>query len=582
VPLFVVTMEVFLYKQKTNKFIPDTCNGKSLLKAGFFLNMLVGVTASVFPKVSTAQHQTASGFSESEVRVQLFNGAQHVALNFADVYANGVLLADDLPVGTSTPFLSVPVSDKIDFAFAPGSSTSAAEAIFHYNATPQAGSAAFLAVHGGAGNTPLAVVSDTAAEETFPSTTEIKVNFYHASAQLPSLNVVLRDNGQMILNALGYLQKSPAVVLSSNDHYLDVKNASSGNLISTNRLSLVSYEGQCVRVLFLGAAATPQDVKIYAVFNDGLSIPVDYAPIGIVQFFNTFSDSLDVYKNGTRFVDNAAPGSAMPFKYIPGGIPMQISLSPYTNVSGNFPATPYANFSYTFENMQVYGAAAAGLKGDSLYPPVIFFTNDMRMRASDPDAVEIRYFNGLYRHAAHTIRINNTSLFEGTTYGDFSEYFSLSPTPGNTISITTQQGEELPWCAFALDTLRGQSLLLYSYYDAGGKAVFQLATSDGKVHELCAFTTAVNTLTQDFEVRAYPNPADEMLRLDFRAVGSDRAVFTVYDLQGRLLEARSQLSLVEGDNSFVFETTTWPVGYAIICLRTDRGYSFTSKIQIIR
>ena len=148
--------------------------------------------------------------------------------------------------------------------------------------------------------------------------------------------------------------------------------------------------------------------------------------------------------------------------------------------------------------------------------------------------------------------------------------------------MTTQQGEILPWCDFSLDTLRGKALLLYSYYDATGKVVLQLASSEGKAHELCAFTTGINTPEQFLEIQAYPNPADAILRLDFSAAASGRASLEVYDLQGRCLEARHEYSLVEGANSVVFETTSWPVGYAIIYLKTDRGYAFTSKIQITR
>ena len=506
-------------------------------------------------------------------RLQIVNLS--TSLGAADIYFNGNKFKDDVNLNTATYSESIDVGLNASFVLANASSISVGDGMASFSSDIKADSNYILVVYDNNTVVPavpaLLLLKDIKNAASDP--TKSDVVFVHTAPLVPSLNVVLRSGG-MIVGGLAFPNMAPSVTLPMDDNFLDVKEFGLTNILGTYRLSLQGTMGKVSHVFFTGTAQNAATLKLFVLNADGL-FPVDRAPVGRVQYINALADTVDVFKNGTVFANNAPYGGAMPYKYIPGELNMNIAVAPWASLNAN---NAYAVFPFVFENMGTYTAVSAGSLTDPAYPLQMYFHAQSREDAPDSNSVGVLFFQGDY--SDNTIRVEDelgNVIFDGVTYGSFSGYQTMTAASH----------------AFKVYSTLTNALLYQTspinFADAKGKSV-TLVTADNKGKEGHTELWRVNTdgvsnlLSSSvglWELNTHliyiaPNPVHGFMTIqsDLGNLGGDQSTYTLVDLMGRAIRTNANFSF--GEKIDLQDVAN---GTYILAVRTGQ-YAVTKKILI--
>ncbi len=506
-------------------------------------------------------------------RLQIVNLS--TAIGAADIYFNGNKFKDDVNLNTATYSESIDVGLNTSFVLATASSISVGDGMAFFSSDIKADSNYILVVYDNNTVVPavpaLLLLKDIKNAASDPIKSDVV--FVHAAPLVPSLNVVLRSGG-MIVGGLAFPNMTSSVALPMDDNFLDVKAFGTTNILGTYRLSLQGTMGKVSYVFFTGTAQNAATLKLFVLNADGL-FPVDRAPVARVQYINALADTVDVFKNGTRFSDNTTFGGAMPYKYIPGELNMNIAVAPWASLNAN---NAYAVFPFVFENMRTYTAVSAGSLTDPSYPLQMYFHTQSREDAPDSNLVGVLFFQGDY--SDNTIRVEDelgNVLFDGVTYGSFSGYQTL-----------TAASHSFKVYSTLTNALLYQTSPI-NFADAKGKSV-TLVTADNKGKEGHTELWRVNTdgvsnlLSSSvglWELNTHliyiaPNPVHGFMTIqsDLDHLGSDHNTYTLADIMGRTIRSNAGFSFGEK-----IDLQNVANGTYILAVRTG-NYSIIKKILI--
>lgn len=485
------------------------------------------------------------GFLRAQTaQVQLIHAAVGWPVPPVDVYVDGILWAEGLSFAKATSFISFPIAPKSSVVLREAKSVASSTPLVSFEVEAlQVDKRYVFSVCDEESSAPVPVhlVIDDAVQWVSSDTGMTDVKFMNVGPKVPAFDVLLRDGG-MILGGLGFGQISNYVPLHPVDNYLDVKASGTSNIFSTYRLSLQGYKTRTMRVFVVGDVSTARELKMYAVDDAGLVTPVDYAPVARVQYINAGSAAFDVYKNGTRFSNDALQGGAMPYKYLPADISFRIAISPAASVSALTPP-PFHVFEYVFKNIETYLAVSVGNPGDARYPLDLLFYDKAREKATAADKVDLIFLNGSYSIGPLSLRLGGP---ENTTppiaYSAFSDYMSL-PAENVAVSVydaTTNQ--LLSTCTLDLGALRGQALVLFTTVDLDNPKSFdlRLAKPSGVTFPVCRVSGLRGLDASEAYLRCWPNPAAERLSVAFEAISTVSKLFCrVFDNGGRMVAVQS-------------------------------------------
>jgi hypothetical protein len=515
-----------------------------------------------------------------QTRIQVINLSTDTNLSTVDVYLNTIKQFEDIPTETATPFINVSPGSTLLLSAAPGISNTHTEALLSATVFLSPDKSYVVALHGdnGTAGYPIQFSIDSSAYATSPDTSRVGVGFCHFAQGQEAINIVLRD-GPMIVSNLGFGQFAPGVTLPDTEHYLDVKYTDGlANLIGTYRLSLQSYKGDALKVVALTSNIpfTPA-LRFVAVRTDGFTFSLDVAPLAKVQYINASPDTVDVFKNGTRFSDNAAQGTAMPYKNIPAELPINIGVSPYLNTAVNVPLPPHGNFSFTFENMKKYAAVTTRGQANQSEPMSMFFAEGFRETANDTNKVDLRVFNASKQYASLTLVTGADTLAAALPFGNFSDYKTLPPVL-HTFVVKDDAGTVVRSCAFDLAAYKGLSLNITLIPETQGIGI-GVAKPDGQTARMCdaSSVTTINTLDN---IRLMPNPSSDRVRVTAK-LATPRLGLSIISPEGRLL-LHQDFENPGPDFDHSLDISRCPAGIYFIRIINGQGQSFTSKLQIIR
>ena len=194
-------------------------------------------------------------------KVQVIHNAADPAAASVDVYANGAPLLNDFAFRTATGFVDVPSGVPITLAIAPGSSMSAAEALFTKTVTLEAGGT-YLAVANGVLNpSAFAPNSDVDAKpiafDIYPiagrsqgtNAMMVDVIAFHGATDAPKVDVIA--GGSPVIAGLSYGSASSYLSLPPAVYDLGVA-PSGGNPIATFLAYLTQSAGASITVISSG------------------------------------------------------------------------------------------------------------------------------------------------------------------------------------------------------------------------------------------------------------------------------------------------------------------------------------------
>lgn len=506
-------------------------------------------------------------------RLQIVNLS--TAIGAVDIYFNGNKFKDDVNVHTATSAEAIDAGLNASFVLAAASSISVADGMASFISDIKADSNYILVVYDNNTVVPaipaLLLLKDIKNAASDP--TKSDVVFVHAAPLVPSLDIVLRLGG-MIAGGLAFPKQTPSINLPIDDNYLDVKGAGTTNILGTYRLSLQGSMGQVSHIFFTGTVQNAATLKLFVLNADGL-FAVDRAPVARVQYINVLADTVDVFKNGTRFSDNASYGGAMPYKYLPGELNINIAVAPWTSFNSN---NPYATFPFIFNNMGTYTAVSAGSLTDPSYPLQMYIYAQSKEVAPDSNSVGVLFFQGDYSDG--TIRVEDefgNILFDGVSYGSFSGYQTMTAS-SHSFKVYHTATNALLYQTSPINfaDAKGKSVTLVTADNKGEEGHTELwrINSDGVSNLLSSSVGLWEMNTHHIYIA--PNPAQGFVTIqsDLDDWGGDHNTYTLVDIMGRTIRSNANFSFGEKIDLQGLSNGTY-----LLIVRNGQ-YSITKKITI--
>jgi hypothetical protein len=496
--------------------------------------------------------------SAQPARLQVIHNCADAAADSVDVYVNGSKLLDNFAFRTATPFINAPTG-SVSIAIAPKNSTSVANAIYTVTPTLTPGQT-YVAIAQGivssSGYTPApqfqvnlyAMGKESAAN----GTTEVLVA--HGSTDAPDVDV--RSGTTVLVNDIAYGQFSSGyLALPTDDYTLEITNTGGTTTVASYAapLQTLSMSGKAIVVVasgFLNPAANSNGPAfgLYAAPDTGgvlIRLPLSPRLQAIHNCADAAADSVDVYVNGDKLLDNFAFRTATPFVNAPYG-PVTLQVAPKNSTSA---ANAIYTLNATLTPDETYVAIAEGIVSATGYTPAQPFKLNVfataREKATAGTNTDLLVYHGCTDAPVVDIRVGNNVLVNDIAFGNYDNGYLNLPTSDYTINVTDASGATVVASYSApLQTLglQGQALtvlasgFLNRANNSNGPAfgLFAASAQGGALTALPQTSTSVKSLSAGTTARVYPNPAKNLLYLDGIQPGSD---VSIIDFTGKLVQS---------------------------------------------
>jgi hypothetical protein len=548
-------------------------------------------------------------------QLQIIHNCADLAAATVDVYVNGALLLDDFAFRTATPFVEVPAGVALDVAIAPGTSTSAADAIFDQSFTLAAGETYIVVASGTvspSGYTPATpfslAVYDMAEETAAMGNTDVLV--YHGCTDAPTVDVyesaVLNTTA---VDNISYGDFAGYLNLPTADYTLQVRDAANSTIVAAYSapLSTLGLDGAVITVLasgFLNPAVNSNGPAfgLYVALPTGgplVPLPSVAIPTARVQVVHNCADlaaaTVDVWLNNTLLLDDFAFRTASPFVDVQAGVPFVVSIAApnSTDTLGSV-----AHYTYSLEEGGSYILVANGIVSTSGYSPVkpfdLYATDGAREVATDPMQTDILVFHGATDaptvDVAETAVLGGATLVDNLSYGEFAGYLEV-PTANYMLEVRTADGQ--PVASFAAPLadlgLQGQAITVFAsgFLDPSMNSngpefgLWASLASGGPLVPLSNSTGIHENGLDAASMQLYPNPAAVQVNLKMSGAKDLAVDLRIADATGRIVLDLGRQQLHQGELSAPIDVHTLSSGlYRLVVQQGDAATSL--PLQVVR
>ena len=382
----------------------------------------------------------------AQVQLQVIHNAADPAAAEVDVYVNGALTLDDFAFRTATPFLDLPADTDLAVAIAPGSSSSADDAVFTQTYNLPEGAYQLIASGvlspGDFANNPdgapigFRLIAGLGAHTASPVLGQVDLRIVHGATDAPSVDVVTR--GTHLANDVSYGDVSPYLQFAPDRYVIEVQTAG-GAPVAEYVADLSGASGRSLIVLasgFLDPSAN-QDGPAFgllAVFADGTAAVLPAAPARLQVIHNAADPAaaeVDVYVNGDLLLDDFAFRTATPFIDVPSNTDLEVAVAPGTSTGAGD-----AVFTETFN---LPGGSTTQLVANGVLAPDAFADNPDGIATAftllvgadareDGDGdVAVRVVHGATDAPTVDVRSGGAVLVDDASYRDVTGYLSVPP-----------------------------------------------------------------------------------------------------------------------------------------------------------
>ncbi|OSZ82696.1 hypothetical protein CAP35_05385 [Chitinophagaceae bacterium IBVUCB1] len=502
-------------------------------------------------------------------RMQVIHNCADKAADTVDIWVNGPTTTklENVPFRRATAYLNL-TPGTYNIGIASKTSTAVTDTFYNLNAT-LAANTNYVAVAGGiesaTGYTPapplrISVFATARTAASNPANTDLLV--LHGSTDAPTVDV--RSGTNTLVNDIAFGNFSSYLELPTADYKIRITTSTGFPTVQTYSAPLqgLSLGGQSIVVLasgFLNPAANsngPAFGLFVALSSGGALVPLptttpeSFARIqAIHNCADKAGDSVDVYLNGTRIIDNFAFRTATGFIDVPAKSPVNvgIALKNSTSVTDTF-----YNLNATLDSAGTYILTANGIESPTGYTPNPAFRLSVFGGAKETGAnsgnTDILVMHGSTDAPTVDVRAGSSVLVNDIAFGQYNStgYISL-PASNATISITdatgatTVQRYDVPLGTLSLG---GQAVtvvasgFLTPANNSNGAAfgLYVALATGGALVALPVNTTSVNNVaSKKYDFSIAPNPANDVLNIMSNAQLNNSTI-TITDVAGRTVK----------------------------------------------
>ncbi len=403
---------------------------------------------------------SAAAITAQTARVQVIHNSADAAAATVDVWLNSTLLLDDFSFRNVSPFVDAPAGESFDITIQPPSSTDTTNGLWRKSYTLDAGEIYILVANGIISTTgynpadPFDIYINPTAREgsALPGKTDVTV--FHGSTDAPTVDVVeVAVPAGKIVDGIsygefqGYLELDPAAYslqIRTQDQTTVAQYSADISTLAGNAISVIASG-------FLNPAENSNGAAfgLFVATAAGgalLELPTEPVSTARVQVIHNSADlaadSVDVYLNDAKLLDNFAFRNASPFIDAPAGSEFDITIAPKTSADSS---DGIWRKSYTLAAGEKYILVANGIVSGSGYSPVKPFDIYVKAMGQESAGMEqnsdVLVFHG--STDAPTVDVfepyAGLRLVDDISYGDFQGYLEL-PTADYSLQIQTDDG----------------------------------------------------------------------------------------------------------------------------------------------
>lgn len=510
----------------------------------------------------------------STARVQLIHNSADIAAQTVDIWLGNELLIDNFQFRTATPFVDVPANQDLNVTIAPANSSEFTDGLASFTFNLEGGNK-YVLVAGGlvssdgqSPETPINIFSFEAAREMAMMQGNTDVLVFHGSTDAPVVDIVETNFGiGTVIDNLSYGDFQGYLEVPSSDYTFELRDATGKMTVATFEAPLTSYglQDKAITVLASGflSPAENNDGPSFGLWvalpqgGDLVPLPqvIPEQPTARVQIIHNSADQaakfVDVYLNGEMLLDDFAFRTATPFIDAPANTDLTVTIAP-ANSQGV--EDGLASFDYNLASGGKYILVASGIViPDGYNPPIPFDIHVYPMAretSSTSGTTDVLVFHG--STDAPVVDVVETGVGAGTiiddlAYADFAGYLEL-PTNDYTLDIRDQSGMvtvatySAPLAFFGL---QGQSIAViasgFLNPDANNNGdafgLYVALSGGGQLIPLePALATGVTEgNNEELSASLFPNPAKDVLNVQFSRPAITDVQVKIYDLSGAMV-----------------------------------------------
>lgn len=561
-----------------------------------------------------------SGLKAQTASLQVIHNCADAAATTVDVYAGTTLLIDNLQFRhSSQTFTNIPANTNIVVGIAPPTSTSSSQSIATFTVNFAPNSLNIVVADGilsptgySPSNTvtPFTLNTFTAGLAASPASTVTSLLVHHGSTDAPVVDVVAPFTGtnpvipNILVNDAPYSAFAGYLNLPTANYKIQIRDQYNSNVVAEYLapLSTLGLGGSALSVIasgFLNPSNNsngPAFGLYVSTVAGGSLIPLPTSTISSTRLqaihncADALASSVDVYfRSATTgsaavlLIDNFNFRTASPYIDVPVAETVTLSIAPATSTSVS---QAIANFTYNLSASSKYQLIASGIvsplgytPGSGTAPFTLAANASVREKALNITTdTDVLVFHGATdAPAVNVVTAGGSTVVSNMAYGTFnsSGYLQLpsNTTAGNyTLHITDAPGTTTVASYIApLNTLNttGNALtvlasgFLNPANNSNGPAfgLWAALPTGGNLVQLPSLTTtSIKELGINLQsIQLFPNPAENELTLNVKAVNSELVLVTIYNMEGKAIKQNSQI-IESGSNQVQLNINDLPSG----------------------
>jgi hypothetical protein len=328
-----------------------------------------------------------------------------------------------------------------------------------------------------------------------------------------------------------------------------------------------------------------------------IPLPQEEITTARVQVVHNSADAaasvVDVWLNDQLLLDDFAFRTASPFVDAPAGEEFTVAIKDQNSTS---PENPIASFNYTLEGGEKYILVANGIVSASGYDPIqpfdIYVFSGAREMATDMMNTDVLVFHGATD--APTVDVVEVGAGAGTivddlSYGEYNGAYLELGTANYSLEIRDETGETgvaafaaplaelglegLPVAVFASGFLSPDN-------NSNGEAFGLLAVlPDGTALMLPNTTGIDETAVVESSFNIYPNPAVDIVNINYELEAGTRVSVMVTDITGKVVYRVEKGNQAANLYREIVNVSGLPSGYYMVSLVADETF-ISKKIYV--